>query len=53
MDKDKNPIKIYFKESKDSNKLVEEYMDMSSKIYQNIDNIKYKIELMKEASIPK
>tara|TARA_Y100000741_G_scaffold173966_1_gene131830 strand:- start:1257 stop:2123 length:867 start_codon:yes stop_codon:yes gene_type:complete len=34
-------------------KLVEEYMDMSSKIYQNIDNIKYKIELMKEASIPK
>jgi len=34
-------------------KLVKEYMDMSSKIYQNIDNIKYKIELMKEVSIPK
>ena len=31
IDKDKNPIKIYFKESKDSNKLVEEYMLLANR----------------------
>jgi len=33
--------------------LVEEYMNMSSKIYQNVDDIKYKVELLKEVAIPK
>ena len=31
IDKNKNPIKIYFKESKDSNKLVEEYMLLANR----------------------
>lgn len=37
----------------DDENLVDEYMIMSSKIYENIDNLKYKVELTKEATIPK
>ena len=33
-------------------KLVEEYMNMSNKVYDNIDN-KHKLEILKDISIPK
>ena len=37
----------------DNEVLIEEYMDLSNKIYQNIDGIKLKTNIMKETSIPK
>tara|TARA_B110000305_G_C19371942_1_gene604934 strand:- start:141 stop:977 length:837 start_codon:yes stop_codon:yes gene_type:complete len=37
----------------DNETLIEEYMDLSNKIYQNIDGIKLKTNIMKETSIPK
>ena len=37
----------------DNEILIEEYMDLSNKIYQNIDGIKLKTNIMKETSIPK
>jgi hypothetical protein len=37
----------------DDEDLVEEYMVMSSKIYENVDSMKYKVELTKETTIPK